>query len=389
MMQSRFDKIIDRRNSGCYKYDALSMIYGKSDLIPLWVADMDFAVSDAILDALSERLEHPVFGYNFRLNDFSEAIVSWEQRRFNWNIHKDWIISVPGLVPALSLFVLAFTEPGEGVLIQTPVYRPFYDAVIDHNRKLITSALINNNGVYSIDWDDFENKLKQAKLFILCSPHNPVGRVWTEEELCKIGSLCSKYKVIVFSDEIHADIVYPGYKHIPFASLADFSNFCLTGVSPSKSFNIAGLATAVVIISNSVIRDKFMVMNTKLHLYLGNSFGIKALIAAYNDSENWLEELLCYLNGNREYISNFVQNELPGVLLSPIEGTFLAWLDFRNWGLPEPKLQEMIIKKAGLALEPGSEFGDKDEGFMRLNFGCPRSILELALSKIKLLAEDL
>ena len=167
-MQSRFDQIIDRRNSECYKYDALSMIYGKSDLIPLWVADMDFAVSDAILDALSERLEHPVFGYNFRLNDFSEAIVSWEQRRFNWNIHKDWIISVPGLVPALSLFVLAFTEPGEGVLIQTPVYRPFYDAVIDHNRKLITSALINNNGVYSIDWDDFENKLKQAKLFILC-----------------------------------------------------------------------------------------------------------------------------------------------------------------------------------------------------------------------------
>ena len=388
MKQSRFDEIIDRRNSGCYKYDGLKMLYGKSELIPLWVADMDFAVSDEIISALSERLKHPVFGYNLRLDDFYEAIISWQERRFDWKVQKNWIIAVPGLVPAISLAVLSLTEPGEGILIQTPVYRPFYDAVLDHKRKLLTSALVNTNGIYSIDWQDFEEKLKQAKLFIFCSPHNPVSRVWTKEELTKIGSLCAKYKVPVFSDEIHADIVYPGYKHLPLASLNDFSEICLTGVSPSKSFNIAGLATAVVIVSNSEIKNKFNELNTKLHLYLGNTFGIRALIAAYSESENWLDELLCYLDKNRIYITEFVQNELHGVKISPIEGTFLAWLDFRNWGLTEAKLQEIMVNKAGLALEPGTEFGKDGEGFMRLNFGCPKSILEIALKRLQILARE-
>ena len=388
MKQSRFDEIIDRRNSGCYKYDALKMLFGKSELIPLWVADMDFSVSDEIISALSNRIKHPVFGYNLHLNDFYEAIISWQQRRFDWAVRKDWIIAVPGLVPALSLAVLSLTEQGDGVLIQTPVYRPFYDAVIDHKRKLITSPLVNSNGVYNIDWQDFEEKLKKAKLFIFCSPHNPVCRVWTQDELTKIGNLCAKYKVPIFSDEIHADIVYPGYRHIPLASLKDFSNICITGVSPSKSFNIAGLATAVVIVSNAEIRNKFNELNTKLHLYMGNTFGIRALIAAYNESEGWLEELLCYLNKNRIYITEFVHNELSKVILSPIEGTFLAWLDFRNWDLPDAELQEIMINKAGLALEPGTEFGKDGEGLMRLNFGCPQSILKLALKRLQILAKE-
>ncbi|MEN6445510.1 MAG: PatB family C-S lyase [Candidatus Cloacimonas sp.] len=385
-MQSKFDKIIDRHNSGCFKYDALNMLFGKSDLIPLWVADMDFAVSDAILNAFAERIKHPVFGYNLRLNDFNEAIISWEQRRFGWNIQKDWIIATPGIVPAISLTVLSLTEPGDGVLIQTPVYHPFYEAVTDHNRKLLTSPLTNENGVYSIDWMDFENKLKQAKLFILCSPHNPVGRVWTKAELSQMGNLCAKYKVPVFADEIHSDIVYPGYKHIPFASIDNFTDFCLTGLSPSKSFNIAGLATAVVVISNSEIRNKISSLNTKLHLYLGNSFGIIALIAAYNDSEGWLDELLCYLDGNRKMLTEFVNSELPGVVVSPIEGTFLAWMDFRNWGYKEDELQSAMINKAGLALEVGSDFGKEGEGFLRFNFGLPRIKMEYALNRIKSIA---
>ena len=388
MEQNRFDKIIDRRKTGCFKYDALQMLFGKSELLPMWVADMDFAVSDEIIAALSRRLKHPVFGYNLRLNDFSDAVISWQKRRFGWDVNKDWMISVPGLVPAISLAVMALTEPGEGVLIQTPVYRPFYDAVLDHKRKLITSPLVNNNGVYSIDWQDLENKLQQAKLFIFCSPHNPVGRVWTEAELTKIGNLCAKYNVPVFADEIHADIVYPGYKHLPLASLNDFAEFCLTGVSPSKSFNIAGLATAVVLVANEEIRNKFSELNNKLHLYMGNTFGITALIAAYNESEGWLEDLLSYLNNNRMLLTDFVPRELPGVQLSPIEGTFLAWLDFRNWGLSDEELQNLIVNKAGLALEPGTEFGEDGKGFMRLNFGCPLSTLELALTRLQNLAKE-
>jgi len=388
MEQSRFDKIIDRRKTGCFKYDALQMLFGNSELLPMWVADMDFAVSDEIIAALSRRLKHPVFGYNLRLNDFSDAVISWQKRRFGWDVNEDWMIAVPGLVPAISLAVMALTEPGEGVLIQTPVYRPFYDAVLDHKRKLITSPLVNNNGVYSIDWQDLENKLQQVKLFIFCSPHNPVGRVWTEAELTKIGNLCAKYNVPVFADEIHADIVYPDYKHLPLASLNDFAEFCLTGVSPSKSFNIAGLATAVVLVANEEIRNKFSELNNKLHLYTGNTFGITALIAAYNESEGWLEDLLSYLNNNRLMITDFVPRELPGVQLSPIEGTFLAWLDFRNWGLTDEELQNLIINKAGLALEPGTEFGEDGKGFMRLNFGCPLSTLELALTRLQILAKE-
>ncbi len=388
MEQRRFDKIIDRRKTGCFKYDALQMLFGNSELLPMWVADMDFAVSDEIIAALSRRLKHPVFGYNLRLNDFSDAVISWQKRRFGWDVNKDWMLSVPGLVPAISLAVMALTEPGEGVLIQTPVYRPFYDAVLDHKRKLITSPLVNNNGVYSIDWQDLENKLQQVKLFIFCSPHNPVGRVWTEAELTKIGNLCAKYNVPVFADEIHADIVYPDYKHLPLASLNDFAEFCLTGVSPSKSFNIAGLATAVVLVANEEIRNKFSELNNKLHLYTGNTFGITALIAAYNESEGWLEDLLSYLNNNRLMITDFVPRELPGVQLSPIEGTFLAWLDFRNWGLTDEELQNLIINKAGLALEPGTEFGEDGKGFMRLNFGCPLSTLELALTRLQILAKE-
>ncbi|HPS60965.1 MAG TPA: PatB family C-S lyase [Candidatus Cloacimonas sp.] len=388
MEQSRFDKIIDRRKTGCFKYDALQMLFGNSELLPMWVADMDFAVSDEIIAALSRRLKHPVFGYNLRLNDFSDAVISWQKRRFGWDVNEDWMIAVPGLVPAISLAVMALTEPGEGVLIQTPVYRPFYDAVLDHKRKLITSPLVNNNGVYSIDWQDLENKLQQVKLFIFCSPHNPVGRVWTEAELTKIGNLCAKYNVPVFADEIHADIVYPDYKHLPLASLNDFAEFCLTGVSPSKSFNIAGLATAVVLVANEEIRNKFSELNNKLHLYTGNTFGITALIAAYNESEGWLEDLLSYLNNNRLMITDFVPRELPGVQLSPIEGTFLAWLDFRNWGLSDEELQNLIVNKAGLALEPGTEFGEDGKGFMRLNFGCPLSTLELALTRLQILAKE-
>lgn len=382
-MSSRFDNVIDRRGSACFKYDALEMLYGRSDLLSLWVADMDFAVSDEIKAALAKRLEHSVFGYNLRPAEFYDAVQTWQQKRFNWTTQEDWIVAVPGIVPGISLAVLALSNPGDGILIQTPVYRPFYDAVKDHGRKLLCSALHNTDGHYSINWDDFEAKLKQSKMFILCNPHNPVGRVWSKDELLMMGQLCRKHKVIIFADEIHADVVYSGFTHIPIASLEDFGDFTVTGISPAKSFNIAGLATAVLLISNPRLKAGVSALNNKLHLFMGNSFGIVALIAAYRDSEAWLEELLLYLDGTRKEISTFVTKELPGVLVSPIESTYLAWLDFRAWGLPDKQLQDLLVNQAHLALDPGDKFGEEGSGFMRLNFGCARSIVQEALARLK------
>ncbi len=387
-MNSRFDQVISRKGSGCFKYDALKMLFGKDDLLPLWVADMDFAVSDQIREALLARVHHPVFGYNLRLDDFYEAVIDWQARRFDWQVSRNHIIAVPGIVPGIILAILCLTDPGDGILIQTPVYRPFHDAVIDHQRKLLCSPLLNDNGSYSIDWQDFENKLQQTRLFILCSPHNPVSRVWTREELIRMGELCRKYKVIVFSDEIHQDIVFEGHRHIPLASINDYADFCITGVSPSKSFNVAGLATAVLLAHNPEIFGKVNDLNQKMHLYLGNSFGIRALIAAYRDSEPWLIELMEYLEQNRRLIIQFFASELPEIKLSPIEGSYLAWLDFRAWGLDANELQQALVHKASLALDPGDKFGLEGRGFQRLNFGCPRSILTEALDRLKSLAKD-
>lgn len=382
-MPNSFDQPIGRKGSGCFKYDALNLIYGSDDLLPLWVADMDFAVSDEISSALAERLQHPVFGYNLRLDSFYEALQLWQQKRFNWEIKREWVIATPGIVPAIALCLQCFTEPGDSVLIQTPVYTPFHTTVTDHNRQLLCSALHNDNGVYSIDWDDFERKISLAKLFILCNPHNPVGRVWSTEELSKMGELCRKHKVIVFSDEIHEDLIYPGFRHIPLASLEDFSQFSITGVSPAKSFNVAGLATAVTIVPNAELRDKLNAINNRMALYMGNSFGIAAFVAAYAQSENWLNQLLQYLAGNRDFISQFIQEKLPEIILSPIEGTYLAWMDFRAWQLDDNSLQDIMVNKARLALEPGIKYGIEGSGFMRLNFGCPRSTIDEALQRIK------
>jgi cystathionine beta-lyase len=359
------------------------MMYGRDDLLPMWVADMDFAVSDEIREALTERIKHPVFGYNLRLDNFYEALQHWQKKRFGWETKREWVIATPGIVPAIAMCIQSLTESGDKVLIQTPVYTPFHATVTDHGRQLLCSALLNDKGIYSIDWDDFERKLAESKLFILCNPHNPVGRVWSKEELTQMGELCRKHKVVVFSDEIHEDLVYPGFHHIPFASLQDFAQFSITGISPAKSFNIAGLATAVALVPDSRLRDKLNAINNRMALYMGNSFGIAAFIAAYTKSESWLNELLAYLKANRDYIRDFIAENLPEVILSPIEGTYLAWLDFRAWQMDDSSLQDLMVNKARLALEPGIKYGKDGSGFMRLNFGCPRSVLEEAMQRIK------
>jgi len=378
-----FDQVIDRRGSGCFKYDALKLFYGRDDLLSLWVADMDFAVAPEITAALQERLANPVFGYNFRLPDFYQALIQWVAKRHNWQVHREWIDNTPGIVPALSLAVMSYTNPQDAVLIQTPVYRPFFDAVIDHGRKLLTNPLIYQNGQYRIDFDDFERQVSQARMFILCSPHNPVGRVWTEDELLHMGRICKKHNVIILSDEIHNDLLFTGSRHLPMAKLEDFNSITVTCLSPSKTFNIAGLCTSVIVTPNENLRKPLSELIFKMHLYLGNSFGIAAFIAAYTKGEAWLSALLKYLQDNRDFVLNFIQEHIPRINAVKPESTYLMWVDFRALGLSDSALQDLLVNHARIALDPGIKFGEDGSGFMRLNFGSPRSIIREALERIK------
>jgi cystathionine beta-lyase len=387
-MNYDFDTVTDRRGSGCFKYDALKSLYGREDLVSLWVADMDFVLAPPIREALQKRLDHGVMGYNFRLPHYYEAIQNWVKKRYGYEIEADWIVNSPGIVPAINIAVITLTQPGDRILVQTPVYRPFFNAVTDHDRCLLTNSLICRNGRYEIDFEDFERKLKQASLFILCSPHNPMGRLWTREELAMMGELAVKYQVPVISDEIHADIVYDGAQFVALASFEAVAENVITCISPAKSFNVAGLTTAAIIIRNSHLRKMLSDRIEKLHLYLGNSFGIEAVIAAYRDSEEWLEALLVYLDQNRRYLRDYIGRELPQLSMIQPESTYLAWLDFSKLELDDSALFEFLTNKARIALDPGRKFGIDGSGYSRLNFGCPRSLLVEAMERLKLALED-
>jgi cystathionine beta-lyase len=381
MQMTNFDTIINRKGTGCFKYDGLQMMYQKEELLPLWVADMDFAVSEAIQRALAKRLQHPIFGYNFRTSDFSAAIEHWQKSQYDWDISAYKIVTTPSLMTALAICVLSLTDQGDKILIQTPVYPPFHAIVKEHSRQLLKNPLINKDGKYEIDWEDFAEKAAQAKLFVLCNPHNPVGKVFSPAELQRMSEICTQNDVLIFSDEIHADIVYPPLKHHSIASIQ--SSGVITGVSPAKSFNLAGLATAVMIIKDEALFQKVNELNNSMHTFMGNTFGITALIAAYTGSADWLKALKAYLQENRDLLANYLAKELPRVKMSPCEGTYLAWLDFRDYALSDEELMSVMRDQAGLALNAGNTFGDEGSGFMRLNFACPRSVLQKALAKIK------
>lgn len=376
-----FDKIIERKGSGCFKYDGLKLRYGKDDLIPLWVADMDFAIAEPIQAALAQRLKHPIFGYNYISKDFDEAVKHWQKSQYGWDTSASTVIMIPSLMTALAITILTLTEPSAKIVIQTPVYPPFHSTVKEHQRTLLTNPLVNINGRYEIDWLDFEEKIRQAKLFILCNPHNPVGHVFTREELTRMSEICAKNNVIIFSDEIHADLVYSPHKHIPIASIR--AKRVISAISPAKSFNLAGLATGVVILQDEEFIQKINELNQSLHTFMGNSFGLKALVAAYTQSETWLAALKEYLKANRDYLKSYLADNLPKVIMSPCQGTYLAWLDFREYNLTDDKLMEILRDKAGVALNPGPSFGSEGSGFMRLNFACPRAVLQEALTRIK------
>ena len=380
-MKTNFDQYVNRRNTQSVKWDLCP-----EDVLPLWVADMDFPSPKEVISLLQERVLHGIYGYSYPQESYYNAIINWMKRRHNWLIEKDWIVLTPGIVTALNIIVQAFTKEKETVLIQRPVYNPFTNAIENNNRKLVNSPLVNVNGSYEIDFNDFEQKIinNNVKLFIMCSPHNPVGRVWRKDELEKIGDICLKYNVLIVVDEIHHDLVFKGYKHLPFASLKrEYSDNCITCTSPGKTFNLAGLKVSNVIIKNKDIRDKYKSFLEKISLTSVNLFGMLACEASYNMGEKWLDDLIDYLEENKKMVQNFFAKEIPTVKVTDSEATYLLWLDFRKFGLDNTELENLIFKEAKLWLNQGYVYGIEGSGFVRLNIACTKHILDKALNQLK------
>lgn len=381
-----FNETIERKNTNSLKYDFAAERNKPEGLLPLWVADMDFKVPDEVIDALIKKSRQGIFGYSETKNDYTDVLKNWYSDNFGWNIENDWLVKTPGVVFAICMAIRALSEKGDSILIQRPVYYPFSSAILDNERKLINNPLVYDNGRYHINFEDFENKIIQnkVKVFILCSPHNPVGRVWTKEELIKLGDICFKHNVIVVSDEIHADFVYSGHKHQVFANLKEeFSEITITCTSPSKTFNVAGLQVSNIFIKNKQIRNKFKKEVYKTGYSQLNIMAITACSTAYKYGREWLDELKSYLEDNINFVRSFLSENLPEVKLIEPEGTYLIWLDFKNLGLSTEQLEDLIINKAKLWLDGGTMFGPEGGGFQRINIACPRSLLEKALQNLK------
>lgn len=416
MTTYNFDKITNRKGTNCLKYD-FAVERGKpADVLPLWVADMDFPVSEEISKSLHAAVEHGIYGYTQPKDAYYNAVMNWMERKHNWKTKREWIVKTPGVVFALGAAVKAFTDPGDAILIQNPVYYPFTNIIRDNNRKVVDNTLvyhpvtertvvpvttddaseqqINNVGTvspaYQIDFEDFERKIEQehVKLFILCNPHNPVGRVWTVEELQKLGEICLRHHVIVVSDEIHNDFVYPGYEHTVFANVDPrFAEFTLTCTAPSKTFNLAGLQISNIFIPNENLRKAFKTEIDRTGYDEPNALGVVACEAAYRAGEDWLEQLRAYLLKNLNFLRDFLQEKIPQIHLVEPEGTYLVWLDCSELGIIGKELDQFIVDKAGLWLDGGSMFGPSGAAFQRVNIACPQATLELALNKLKAAVE--
>ena len=382
-MKNSFDEIIDRRNSYSIKHNPL--LFGKpDDVLPLWVADMDFLSPPCVIDALVSRAHHGIFGYSEPDAAYFKVIQEWFSKRFGWNVEREWLVAAPGVVNAINIAVRAYTSPGDGILIQQPVYPPFESTVYQTGRKLLINDLVNNNGRYTIDFDDFESKIKNAKLFILCSPHNPVGRVWTCDELTRMAELCLKYNVKIIADEIHQDFVYNENRHLAFAALYEcYAKNCVTCTAPSKTFNLAGLLHANIFIQDEAMRDAFKKEYSNCGLSQPSLMGIDACKAAYEGGTKWLDDLIEYLKGNINLLKEFLQTKIPKIKFTEPEGTYLAWLDFTEFSLSAEELEEKITNKAKLWLSNGAQFGRGGAGFMRMNLASPRSVINTALNQLE------
>ncbi len=384
-MKYNFDKNVDRKNSNCIKWDLCTKSYSDYDLIPLWVADMDFEVVPEIVEALEKRIKHGVFGYSHTPDSYYEAAIGWFEKRFNWEVEREWIKLTPGVVPGINSLIAAFTKPGDEVILQTPVYHPFYTLVKNNGCQVIENPLIFKDEKYEMNFQNLEKVItKKTRLLILCSPHNPVGRVWTKEELTKLGEICIKHNILVISDEIHADIVYKPHEHTVFSAInEDFSQNSIICTAPNKTFNIAGLETANMIIKNEKLRREFEIQLDK-HCVQGlNLLGVVAQEAAYTHGEQWYQELMEYLSDNLEFTLNFFKERIPKIKAIRPEGTYLLWLDCSALDLNSEELNNFFMNKCKVWLNDGAMFGTKGQLFQRMNLGTRRELIKEALERIE------
>lgn len=381
-----FDTVPNRRGTNCFKYDFAREMGMPEDVLPLWVADMDFPTAPAVLERLHALAEHGIFGYTGVKDAYFSAVHNWYAQRFGWETQRSWLVTTPGVVFAIAIAIRAFTQKGDAILIQQPVYYPFANKVTENDRQLVVNPLVLKNGRYEMDFADMERKIVDyhVKMLLLCSPHNPVGRVWTKEELLRVGEICQKHGVLVVSDEIHADFTYAGHTYRVFASVkSEFADFTITCTAPSKTFNLAGLQNSNIFIPNRQLRHAYKKELSACGCGGTNCMGMAACQAAYEAGTDWLEQLKQYLAGNLAYIRQFLREKLPDIALIEPEGTYLVWLDLRKLGLTEQQQRQLIVQDAKLWLDTGTLFGQGGEGFERINIACPRTTIEQAMQRLE------
>ena len=393
-MKYNFDKVINRKGTASYKWDGTKFIFGTEDILPMWVADMDFPTAEPIIEAVKKRLEHKIFGYTFEWDSLRESVVERLRKKYNWQIKPEWIVFTPGVVSAVSTAIKSITHPGDEVILQGPVYYPFYSAIRNNGCVISNNRLKFKDNHYKMNFDDLQKRFdphndmrhtpSRVKAAILCSPHNPTGRVWKKDELKKFGEIVVKNNAVVISDEIHCEIVYKNNQHIPFATISEeFEQNSITCMAPSKTFNLAGLVASSIIIPNDNLRKKFIETTEDEIMGDVNVLGLVAMEAAYRHGDEWIEQVLKYLQENLEFLKEFVKEKIPEIKLIEPEGTYLAWLDFRSLGMNAEELSWFLRNRARVGLDDGYLFGPSGTGFERLNFACPRSILKEGLVRIE------
>ncbi len=384
-MRYDFDEVIDRNNTGSLKWDFYGRYFKEADVLPMWVADMDFRAPEPVIEAVQKVAGFGLYGYTEETETYHEAVVGWLKRRHGFNVEKNWLHYSPGVVPALHWIIQRFNRPGDKVIVQTPVYHPFFEAVETAGCHLVNNPLVEVDKTYRMDFADLEEKAadERAKMIILCSPHNPVGRVWSEHELSELGRICLKHRVLVVSDEIHGDLLLNGHKLIPFASISEeLAMHSITCYAPTKTFNLAGLQISNIIIPNPAIAAEFKIAMENNHVSRPNIFALAAAEAAYRHGDEWLDQLLAYVEKNQALVRDYISTNIPELKVTPAEATYLAWIDCRGLGLTAEELEIFMEKKCGLALSQGYIFGAGGEGFVRMNLGCPRSVVKEALNKL-------
>ena len=390
-MKFNFDKIIDRTNNFSAKWSEMNKNFGTNNLLPMWVADMDFLTAPCVMEALKDRLEQGIFGYTTRPSSYNESIVNWLDNRFSWKINQEWLMFSPAVITSISLLIQNLTQKNDKIMIQEPVYSPFHNIVESNERNLVISPLVKlDDGSYVMDYEDIEAKIKDVKVFILCNPHNPVGRVWTREELTRLGEICLKHNVLIISDEIHSDIILKNHKHTPFASISkEFRENTITCMAPTKTFNLAGLQSSFLVISNpyyyEVMDKAFSILDIKRN----NAFSLVATEAAYNYGEDWLYELIKYIEDNVDFAIDYIKNHIPQLKVKKPEGTYLLWVDFSNLNVDKKDLKNALINKGRIALSDGSSFGIGGDGYYRINLACPRSMVLEGLKRIEFAIKSL